>query len=91
MKIFHVPNTRSVRIIWLFEELQLPYELEVLKFGSPEMRSAEYRKVHPMGRVPVLIDGEIKVFESGAIVQYVLAKYGAGELSPETSSKNFAT
>ena len=55
------------------------------------MRSAEYRKVHPMGRVPVLIDGEIKVFESGAIVQYVLAKYGAGELSPETSSKNFAT
>ena len=75
MKIFHVQNTRSVRIIWLFEELQLPYELEVLKFGSPEMRSAEYRKVHPMGRVPVLIDGKLKVFESGAIVQYVLAKY----------------
>ena len=91
MKIFHVQNTRAVRIIWLFEELQLPYELEVLKFGSPEMRSAEYRKVHPMGRVPVLIDGKLKVFESGAIVQYVLAKYGDGKLLPDPSSENFST
>lgn len=88
MKIYHAPNTRSVRIVWLFEELGLPYELEKFKLGDPAMRSPEYVKVHPMGRVPALQDGDTTIFESGAIVQYVLARYGNGRLVPNDSSSD---
>ena len=90
MKIYHAPNTRSVRILWLFEELGLPYELEHYSLGDPEMRTPEYRKIHPMGRVPVLEDGAVKIFESGAIIQYVLEKYGQGKFIPPLVSPNFA-
>jgi glutathione S-transferase len=89
MKIHFAPNTRAVRIVWLFEELGLPYELERYKLGDPAMRSAEYRKVHPMGRVPALQDGDVTIFESGAIVEYVLARYGNGRLLPKVSSPDF--
>ena len=92
MKIYHAPNTRSVRIVWLFEELGLPYELELLKRGDPKMRAPEYLKIHPQGRVllmPVLEEGESRIFESGAIVQYVLAKYGEGRLAPSLDSPEF--
>ena len=91
MKLHHAPNTRSVRVVWLLEELGLSYDLELYKLGDPGMRSPEYLKVHPMGRVPVLEDGDTKIFESGAIVQYVLAKYGEGKLSPIPSSPDFGT
>jgi glutathione S-transferase len=89
MKIFHAPNTRSVRVIWLFEELGLPYELERFTLGDPAMRTPEYRRVHPMGRVPALQDGDVTIYESGAIVQYVLARYGNGRLAPGVSSPEF--
>ena len=91
MKIYHAPNTRSVRIIWLFEELGLPYELETYKLGDPGMRTPDYLKVHPMGRVPVLLDEDVKIFESGAIIQYVLTKYGNGKFIPDSASPDFAT
>ena len=90
MKIYHAPNTRSVRILWLFEELGLSYELEHYKLGDPEMRTPEYRKIHPLGRVPVLEDGAVKIFESGAIIQYVLEKYGQGKFIPTSDALNFA-
>lgn len=89
MKIHHAPNTRSVRIVWLFEELGLPYELEAYKLGDPSMRTPEYRKVHPMGRVPALEDGDVTIFESGAIVQYVLARHGDGRLCPAVDAPEF--
>jgi glutathione S-transferase len=89
MKIHFAPNTRAVRIVWLFEELGLRYELERYKLGDPAMRSAEYRRVHPMGRVPALQDGDVTIFESGAIVEYVLAKYGQGRMMPKQSSSDF--
>jgi len=91
MKIYHAANTRSVRILWLFEELGLPYELERFNLGDPAMRSPEYRRIHPMGRVPALQDGDVTIYESGAIVQYVLAKYGNGRLVPAVSSPDFPT
>ena len=86
MKIYYIPNTRAVRIVWLFEELGLPYELERFTLGDPAMRAPQYLKVHPMGRVPALEDGEQTIFESGAIVQYVLARHGNGRLQPAVSS-----
>ncbi len=89
MKIFHAPNTRSVRIVWLLEELGLPYEIEKFKLGDAKMRAPEYLKTHPMGRVPALEDGAVTIFESGAIVQYVLAKFGHGRLAPDVASPEF--
>ena len=89
MKIHHAPNTRSVRAIWLMEELGLPYEIEIYKLGDPAMRAPDYLKVHPMGRVPALEDGDVTVFESGAIVEYVLARHGEGLLRPAAASPEF--
>ena len=91
MKIYHAPNTRSVRIVWLFEELGLPYELERFRLGDAAMRTPEYLAVHPLGRVPVLEDGAVRIFESGAIVEYVLARYADGRLAPDTTSPEFPT
>ncbi|MBT6096532.1 MAG: glutathione S-transferase family protein [Rhodospirillaceae bacterium] len=89
MKIYFAPNSRAVRVVWLFEELGLPYDLEVFKLGEKRMRDAEYLKTHPMGRVPALEDGDVTLFESGAIIQYVLAKYGDGRLVPDVDSPEF--
>ncbi len=89
MKIHYAPDTRAVRIVWLMEELGLPYELVRHRLGDPEMRSADYAKVHPMGRVPVLEDGDVRLFESGAIVQYLLARHGAGRLAPLPEDPEF--
>lgn len=91
MKIYHAPNSRSVRIVWLFEELGLPYELEKFSLGAPEMRTPEYRRIHPMSRVPALQDGDVTLLESGAIVEYVLARYGNGRMVPPVSSPEFPT
>ena len=90
MKIYFAPNTRAVRVVWLFEELGLPYELERFELGHPAMRSDDYQKIHPLGRVPVLEDGETRLFESGAIIQYVLARYGDGKLTPTPDQSSFS-
>ena len=81
MKLYFAPKSRAVRIAWLLEELGLEYELEYFKVGDKILRSAEYRKIHPMGRIPVLEDDKVKIYESGAILQYILAKYDNGSLA----------
>ncbi len=91
MKIYYAPNTRAVRIVWLFKELGLPYELETFALGDRKMRAPQYLAVHPMGRVPALEDDDgTRLFESGAIVQYVLAKYAGGRLQPAITSAHYA-
>ena len=86
-KIYHPPNTRSVRVVWLFEELGLPYEIERFQLADAKMRAPDYLKTHPMGRVPALEDSGVTIYESGAIVQYVFAKYGNGRLFPEVTCR----
>ena len=90
MKLYHAPGTRSVRVVWLLEELGLPYELELHKLGDPAMRSPEYLKVHPMGRVPALEDGDVTIYESGAIVQYLIGRHSDGKMAPGPSSAHYA-
>ena len=68
IKIFHAPGSRSVRIIWLLEELGLDYELEVLKRG--EVNEA-FIEASPFSKLPTIIDGEVVMSESVAIVQYL--------------------
>lgn len=89
MKIYYAPNTRAVRIVWLCEELGIPYELERFRLGDKAMRSPDYLGVHPLGRVPTIDDGDNRIFESGAIVQYILEKYGDGRMKPDIGSADF--
>ena len=91
MKLHFAANSRAMRVAWLLEELELPYELISYGLGAPEMRSPEFRQLHPMGRVPVLEDGDVTLFESGAILEYVLSRYGEGRLRPDVSSPAYPT
>ena len=91
MKLYYAPNSRAVRVAWILEELELSYEVEKFALGAREMREAPYLRKHPMGRVPTLEDGEITLFESGAIIQYILAKYGNGRFIPDTQTAGFAS
>ena len=82
LKLFHVPGTRSTRIIWLCEELGVPLDIEIVSFSSEFRMSTEWLTKNPVGKVPVLEDGELSMFESGAMVQYILDRYGNGRLQP---------
>ena len=82
-------NSRAQRILWLLEELQLEYNLNKIKFHPSELKSDEHRKRHPLGRVPVLEDEGIIIYESGAIVEYLIARHSNGELKPDVSDPAF--
>ena len=89
MKLYFAPNSRAVRIAWLLEELGLEYDIEKYKVGDRALRTPEYYKIHPMGRIPVLEDGETRIYESGAIVQYLLARHGDGKFVPDVNDPAF--
>ena len=90
MLILHFSsNSRAQRVLWLLEELKLEYNLNKIKFHPSELKSDEHRKRHPLGRVPVLEDEEITIYESGAIVEYLIARHSNGELKPEVSNPAF--
>ena len=90
LKIYHVPFTRGFRVMWACEELGIPYELERVSF-VPEFRlSPEWLKKNPVGKVPVLEDGDLRMFESGAMLEYVLDRYGNGRLQPERGTAEHA-
>ena len=82
LKIYHVRGTRSVRPIWLCYELDLPFEIEPIDFSAAFRNSAEWRAISPAGKVPAMTDGDMTMFESGAMVDYILERYGKGRLSP---------
>ena len=82
-----VPQDRSGRIRWALEELSIPYELKILDYEKKEHKSAEYKKIHPMGFVPAYVEGDTKLFESGAVVMYLADKHRkAVSLAPEVDS-----
>jgi len=76
--VHHLNNSRSQRILWLLEELGLPYEIKRYQRDPKTMLAPpELLKVHPLGKSPVITDGDITVAESGAIVEYLVDTYGA--------------
>ena len=91
LTLHHAPNSRSGRIVWLLEELELPYELNAMRFHPEDLKSDAHRARHPLGRVPVLDDDDVRIFESGAIVEYVLARHAPGKLKPPVDSPEFPT
>ena len=89
LTLHFAPNSRAGRILWLLEELALPYELNRMEFHPKDLKSDAHRARHPLGRVPVLDDGDISIFESGAIVDYLLERHKNGGLKPEVASPLF--
>jgi glutathione S-transferase len=89
LKLHFAPNSRAGRIVWLLEELGLEYDLNKMAFHPKDLKSDEHRKRHPLGRVPVLEDGDVSIYESGAIVEYVMARYGDGGLKPAVEAPEF--
>src|SRR5205814_9966359 len=80
---------RSQRILWLLEELEAPYRIEKYRRLSPiPLAPPELKKVHPLGKSPVITDGNLTLGESGAIIEYVLDKYGGGRLRPDAKSED---
>eukprot|EP00026_Physarum_polycephalum_P011854 Phypoly_transcript_12100.p1 GENE.Phypoly_transcript_12100~~Phypoly_transcript_12100.p1 ORF type:complete len:231 (+),score=37.14 Phypoly_transcript_12100:226-918(+) len=81
--VHHLNNSRSQRILWLLEELQVPYEIIRYERDPQTMRAPpSLVAIHPLGKSPVITDGEHTVAESGAIIEYILEKYGEGRLVP---------
>jgi glutathione S-transferase len=81
--VHHLNNSRSQRVLWLLEELQLPYEIQRYQRDARTMLAPpELRKVHPLGKSPVVTDGDRTLAESGAIIEYLVDRYGGGRLKP---------
>ncbi|WP_437588905.1 glutathione S-transferase family protein [Sorangium sp. So ce1000] len=80
-------NSRSLRVVWLLEELGVDYELKRYQ-RDPETMLAppELRAVHPLGRSPIVVDGDLTLAESGAILEYLVDRYGQGRFAPQAGS-----
>ena len=85
--VHHLNNSRSQRVLWLLEELGLPYEIEKYERNTQTMLAPpELLKVHPLGKSPVITDDGQTVAETGAIVEYLIERYGNGRLEPAAGS-----
>jgi len=84
MKLYYIPTTRAVRPRWLLEEMNIPYEL--VQVTMEMLRQPEYKKLHPHGKVPVLIDGDAVIYESAAICAYLADRYPERDLAPSPQS-----
>ncbi len=81
--VHHLNNSRSQRVLWLLEELDLPYEVRNYERDRVSMLAPpELLKVHPLGKSPVITEGALTLAESEAILEYLVDKYGGGRLSP---------
>jgi glutathione S-transferase len=81
--VHHLNNSRSQRVLWLLEELGLDYEvIHYRRDPATLLAPPELRAIHPLGKSPVITDGEITVAESGAIVEYLVDRHGQGRLKP---------
>ncbi len=81
--VHHLNNSRSQRVLWLLEELGVPYEVKRYERNADSMLAPpELKRVHPLGKSPVISDGDVTIAESGAIVEYLAGKYGGGKLVP---------
>jgi len=91
LTVHHLGKSQSERIVWLCEELGIPYELKNYARDKVTMLApADYKALHPMGIAPVITDGDLVLGESGAICDYIRARYGDGRLAPGPDDPDFA-
>jgi len=82
IKLYFAPRTRATRPRWILEELGVPYELVQVDLAKGEHKQMSHIRLHPLGKVPVLVDGELTLFESAAICMYLADKYPEKKLAP---------
>ena len=91
LTVHHLGKSQSERIVWLCEELGIPYELKCYARDKMTMLApADYKALHPIGTAPVIVDGDVVLAESGAVVEYIIAKYGNGRLVVAADHPDFA-
>lgn len=89
--VHHLGRSQSERIVWLCEELAIPYELRRYeRDAATRLAPPEYKALHPIGTAPVITDGELVLGESGAIIEYVIAKHGGGRLARAPGHPEYA-
>ncbi|MHC5830283.1 MAG: glutathione S-transferase family protein, partial [Nostoc sp.] len=88
MKLYYIPTTRAVRPRWLLEEMGIAYDL--VRVNMTMTKQSEYKELHPHGKVPVLVDGEVTIFESAAICTYLADKYIEMGFAPPLDSSERA-
>jgi glutathione S-transferase len=90
LTLHHLNDSRSQRILWLLEELKVPYEMtHYQRDGRTRLAPPELAVIHPLGKSPVVTDGDLKIAESGAIVDYLIRKYGGGKMMPAMGSPDY--
>src|SRR5918912_3618440 len=90
LTVHHLGRSQSERIVWLCEELALEYQLKRYE-RAPLLAPPEYKALHPIGSAPVIVDGDVVLAESAAIVDYIVAKHGAGRLILRADDPGFAS
>jgi glutathione S-transferase len=91
LTVHHLGLSQSERIVWLCEELEIPYRLQRYERDAvTRMAPADYKALHPLGTAPVITDGALVLAESGAIMDYILGRYGEGRLVVAADRPNFA-
>jgi glutathione S-transferase len=89
--VHHLAKSQSERIVWLCEELAIPYELKRYPRDPVTMLApADYKALHPIGTAPLITDGDVVLAESGAVVEYIIAKYGKRRLTLSADHPDFA-
>jgi len=92
LTLHHLNDSRSQRILWLLEELELPYDIKrYQRDATTRLAPPELILVHPLGKSPVITDGDRTIAESGAIVDYIIRHYGKGEMMPALGSRDYET
>ena len=89
LTVHHLADSRSQRILWLVEELGIPYELKKYPRFKNQFSPPEYQALHGLGKSPVITDGERTVAESGAIIEYILEVYGNGRIRPKAGTEDW--
>ena len=91
LTVHHLGKSQSERIVWLCEELEIPFELKrYTRDAVTVLAPADYKALHAIGGAPVITDGELTLAESGAIVDYIIARYGDGRLALKSDHPDFA-
>lgn len=89
--VHHLGVSQSERIVWLCEELGIPYELKRYQRDPvTQLAPPEYKALHPIGTAPIITDGDLVLPESGAIIEYIIGRYGMGRLAVRPDQPNFA-
>jgi glutathione S-transferase len=86
LDIYHSPGTRGFRVIWACEELGVRYNVVPVDFSAAYRAQPEWRRMNPVGKVPVMREGDLTMFESGAMMQYVIDCHGNGRLQPPVAT-----